>query len=118
MSPNSSYGNFCSFGTTSLANFNKGSSYPQRSCCTDTSTKGFIFKISMILAIANLRNLAACLDCDVALWKEKNYCILLSMTKYLLGTNNQLLSGLFITKLAYYIHAYFSKVVSTNIDGW
>lgn len=24
--PNSSYGNFCSFGTTSLANFNRGSS--------------------------------------------------------------------------------------------
>lgn len=65
--PNSSYGNFCSFGTTSLANLSSGSSYPQSNCPTDTSTKGLIFKISIILAIASLKNRAACLLCDVAL---------------------------------------------------
>lgn len=57
--PNSSYGNFCSFGTTSLANFNNGSSYPHNSCPTDTSTNGLIFSMSIILAIANRKNLWA-----------------------------------------------------------
>lgn len=57
ISPNSSYGSFCSLGTTSLANFSNGSSYPQSNCPTDTSTNGLIFRISMILAIASRRNL-------------------------------------------------------------
>lgn len=71
INPNSSYGSFCSFGTTSLANLSKGSSYPQSNCPTVTSTNGFILSMSIMLAIASRKKRAACLDWDVALFLNK-----------------------------------------------